>query len=315
MYFDTDNVQKQDNQQPEIKNEDTTAIQTDTNQTDEVQTDEKGFSTEELNDPNKIKVTISDTTTPIVVLFGPPSCGKTMTLVRLARYLQNQGYTVKPEKSFRPSYDKNYIEMCNGFNTKIYSDDAAESTKNINFMLIRVFLGSRPICQILEGPGEYYFDPKKPADPFPKYVNAIINSNNRKLWAVLLEPDETNTRMDTPQRALYTQKIAKLKSRLRPMDKVMFVLNKVDETLFVRTPGNIDYGQAKRQVEQWYQNIFEPFKNVNPITKLWKPYNCDFIAFQTGDFSKANDGTLTFQEGSDIYPRNLWQLITKKLKG
>ena len=91
MYFDTDNVQKQDNQQPEIKNEDTTAIQTDTNQTDEVQTDEKGFSTEELNDPNKIKVTISDTTTPIVVLFGPPSCGKTMTLVRLARYLQNQG--------------------------------------------------------------------------------------------------------------------------------------------------------------------------------------------------------------------------------
>ena len=43
----------------------------------------QGLSVEELRDPNKISVTIADKDAPIVVLFGPPACGKTMTLVRL----------------------------------------------------------------------------------------------------------------------------------------------------------------------------------------------------------------------------------------
>lgn len=51
----------------------------------------KGLSEEELNDVNKIRITINDSSAPVVVLFGPASCGKTMTLVRLSRYLQGQG--------------------------------------------------------------------------------------------------------------------------------------------------------------------------------------------------------------------------------
>lgn len=34
------------------------------------------MSSEELNDANKIKVTIADYKTPLVVFFGPPACGK-----------------------------------------------------------------------------------------------------------------------------------------------------------------------------------------------------------------------------------------------
>ena len=103
-----------------------------------MQVTEAGMSMEELNDANKIKVTIADYKTPLVVFFGPPACGKTMTLIRLTRYLQGKGYTIEPVTSFRPTYDKNYSDMCANFDSMIGSEDAAPSTSKINFMLVQV---------------------------------------------------------------------------------------------------------------------------------------------------------------------------------
>ena len=75
-----------------------------------------GLSSEEINDPNKINIEISDHNAPIVVLFGQPACGKTMTLVRMTRYLISQGYSVDPVREFRPNYDVNYTKNCEDFN-------------------------------------------------------------------------------------------------------------------------------------------------------------------------------------------------------
>lgn len=274
-----------------------------------------GMSAEELNDANKIAVTIADYKTPLVILFGPPSCGKTMTLIRLTRYLQSRGYSVQPVTSFRPAYDRNYSDMCSNFDSMINSEDAARTTSKINFMLVQVIYQGKTICQILEGPGEYYFKPEDPAAKFPKYVNAIISSQNRKIWAIIVEPDKTNKRMDVEARRNYVAKIRSLKTRIKPTDKVIFVYNKIDETPFVLGPGNIKYGEAMQNTEYLYPHIFVPFTNQNPITRLWKPYNFDFVAFQTGDYSEAADGTLTFQEGDDIYPRKLWNIILKRVRG
>ena len=159
-----------------------------------------GMTLEEISDPSKIKVSIADYDTPFVVLFGPPSCGKTMTLVRLARYLRKQTYTVEIVRSFRPAYDNKYKELCDNFDKLIESDEAAKSTADINFMLVKVFYRSKPICQILEAPGEAYFMPSEPNKDFPRYVNAIINHNNRRIWIVLVEPDSTNANMDDEAR-------------------------------------------------------------------------------------------------------------------
>lgn len=279
------------------------------------QVSDSGMSYEELNDANKIKVNIADYKTPLVVFFGPPACGKTMTLVRLTRYLQSKGYTIEPVTSFRPTYDKNYRDMCKNFDAMIGSEDAAKSTKKINFMLVQVLKEGKPQCQILEGPGEYYFSPENPNAKFPKYVNAIISSKNRKIWAIMVEPDNTNTRMDVEARRQYVNKLKELKTKIVPKDKVMFIFNKIDETPFVISPGNIKYAQALQHTDFLYPNIFVKFKNENPITKLWKPYNFDFVAFQTGDFSEAADGTLTFEQGPDAYPKKLWEFIERRLKG
>lgn len=70
-----------------------------------------------------------------------------------------------------------------------------------------------------------------------------------------------------------------------------------------------------REVEDLYPNIFAEFRNMNPISKLWKSYNCDFLPFQTGTYTKASDGEQTFTPSSDIYPRQLWELIYKHVRG
>ncbi len=272
----------------------------------------KGLSEEELNDPNEINITISDLNTPIVVLFGPPACGKTMTLVRLTRYQRKINLRVVPVENFRPSTDRHYKEMCDEFSKMVNSDQAASSTQNISFMLVRVLDESgRPICQILEAPGEYYYNPNNDKEPnveFPRYVNAIKNSTNRKIWCYIVEP-----KWNAGQHALnYVEKIKKLKSNMRAADKAIFVMNKADLTPFVYAPGQINKAQAEREISNLYPGIFVPFikKGILGSSKNYK-----FVPFHTGDYNSLQNGGYSFQEGPDEYPRELWQTIFKLVKG
>lgn len=278
---------------------------------DNSNTESKGLSYDELNDPNKINVTIADKSTPIVILYGPAQCGKTMTLVRMTRFLRDQGYKINPIRTFRPSYDKNYEGICDNFDEMIDSDDAARSTERINFMLVEVLKKGRRICQILEAPGEYYFNRKTPNAPYPSFVNTIINDQSRKIWCVIVEPNW----FDTSDRRNYVTRIAKLKQRMRPTDKTVFIFNKIDKTEFVISRGRVNITQARREIgNNLYPGLFTAFKNDNPITKFFQEYKCDFVPFQTGDYTETTNG-YNFQEGPEEYPRQLWAVINKHIKG
>lgn len=270
-----------------------------------------GLSSEEYNDPNSIRVTVADSNTPIVILYGPPSCGKTMTLVRMTRYLVSQGYTVVPEKTFRPTYDDNYRQLCENFNEMINSNNAATSTTNISFMLVKVLKNGKPVCQLLEAPGEYYFKPDDPNRQYPAYVHEIINSNNRKVWAVMVEPDWN----DSVPRANYVTRIRNLKSMMSSRDKVLFIYNKIDLTPYVYGVGKINTAEAIKDVQNKYPNIFVPFLNLNPITKWFKKYNCEFVPFMTGNYSQKMSGGSTYTEGHQVYAQNLWNVMLKFIIG
>ena len=275
-----------------------------------------GLSQSEYDDPNSIVVTIADQNVPIVVLFGPTECGKTMTLIRLTRFLQKYGYRVSPIRSFRPAADAHYAKMCEGYNELVHSSNAAQGTEMISFMLVEVLdKNGRRICQILEAPGEYYFNPKKPNNPFPAYVNTIINSNNRKIWIYMVEPDWK----DSSDRSGYVSRIHHLKTMMRGQDKAIFLYNKVDKSNFVISPGRVNIAGVKNDISNMYPGIFTPFVNEVPISKWLKPYLCELVPFSNGMFTEASraDGSayLTYQQGVDEYPQMLWNTIMKKIRG
>lgn len=271
-----------------------------------------GLSSEEINDPNKINIEISDHNAPIVVLFGQPACGKTMTLVRMTRYLISQGYSVDPVHEFRPNYDVNYTRICEDFNVMMNEDDAAKTTSKISFMLVRVSKKGRTICQILEAPGEYYFNPQAPNAPFPRYFSAITASPNRKIWCLFVEPKWGNL----SDRNNYVSRIDALRRRMRAKDSTIIVYNKIDDTKFlIDGDGHVNMADAKRDINNRYPNIFDRFKETTPIVSWFSPYRCEFVPFQTGDYPTTADGTKGFEQGPDVFPRRLWKIIMTKVRG
>ncbi len=270
-------------------------------------------------DPNKIPVNIKDQKTPLVILFGPPACGKTMALVRLTRYLRKEmegtKYSVKPDDTFRPQNDARYQNLCTNFDDMISSPSAALSTGVVDYMLVKVLSNGTPFCQILEGPGELYFDPNQPNAEYPAYLNYIIGSKNRKVWVIMVEPESTSANMTNELRYEFVEKIKKLRRNIRRGDSVIILLNKIDKTDFYNDQGKVNGTVAKKDVMNTYINLFDTFKNNIPIYKWLKHYNCDFAIFQTGTFPKAEDGTITYQPGPEIYPKKLWELLEKRIKG
>lgn len=266
---------------------------------------------ENLNDPNSIKVNITDSFTPIVVLYGPPACGKTMTLVRLTRYLISQGYTVAPDRTFRPAADSHYRKLCDNFDETIYSDNAALSTTQMTFMLVTVMKNGKPICQILEAPGELYFN-GDPNAPYPPYVHAVLNSSNRKVWAVMIEPNW----LDQADRSKYCTRIAQFKANMTTKDKVLFIFNKIDTLQgLVTGVGKVNTKQAIITAQNQYPNIFVPFKNDHIISKFYREYNCEFVPFTTGSYSRQMSGGHQYTPSHEAYAHRLWDTILKQIRG
>ena len=169
-------------------------------------------------------VHVRDTATPIIFLFGPPSSGKTMTLVRLYRYLNSINTNIKPNKSFVSNDGGEYVSRCKNFHDDAMSDLAAEATKGVNFMLLDIWDNGTKICQILESPGEGLFEPDpKKKKTFPnRFVSSIMSSNNRKVYVFILEPNYK----DGATRVRYKKRIAEVRKKMKKKDKAIFLFIK-----------------------------------------------------------------------------------------
>jgi hypothetical protein len=278
----------------------------------EIESPVSGLTEEEEKDPNRIQVAITDPA-PVIILFGARTSGKTMTLIRLTRYLRQNGFKVEPDRIFRPSSSTHYQRMCDEFDATIGGNDIAnEGTSTISFMLVKVMnANGEPICQILEAPGEHYFDADYPDRPFPNYINEICSINNLKTWVFIVEKDWK----DSGTRNKYAQKIIKLNSIIDSKDKIIFTCHKVDKHPALFNNGQPNVKQFFKEIKNQYPGIFENYQNLNPITRFFRTYRFDFVPFSAGIFNQTNDGGQTFNQGKDRYPASLWAAIQKSVRG
>lgn len=297
--LDRDSVQETDTKTDIIQEEETTV-----SDTTEMNTKKK-----EVND---VRITITDDKTPIVILFGPPACGKTMTLIRLSHYLNTQHYSITPDRKFRPSDDQDYKHLCDKFEKDLNNNTAADANNNMDFMLVKVHRrGEGNICQILEAAGELYFKPDEPKKKYPVYLNQIGQAKNRKIWVIFLDPELENN----VTREAYVDRIKGLYGKtIATTDRVIFLGNKADTADDLIRNRIINAKKYREYLSSktgggLYPEVFDTFKEEHFFKRIFKPYKCDFLPFSTGSYDEDNTQVV---DGDDTYPEKLWNMILKR---
>ncbi len=262
-----------------------------------------------------IQVNLTDTRSPIVFLFGAKSGGKTMTLIRLAKYLRPLGYKLLVDSNFCNIWE--YKENKSKFNKMLDTEFAMKGTNYNDFLLIKVLDNNgNTVCQILEGAGEDYFPltvegGSRSQIAFPKYMAKLFASTNKKIWMFLTEPDWEEDRSEYVNRIDYC-----VKNFMSNKDKCIIIYNKVDTTPFA-VGDKVNKKAAMNQCNGEYPLLFSKFRNHSPLPEfLVSKYSCEFIPFSTGTYGKAPQGAdIPYTPSKEMYPRMLWDTIKKCIKG
>lgn len=263
--------------------------------------------------------TIVNNTVPVVVFVGPPSSGKSMILVRLAKYLRNQGYTIKTDPTFLNTID--YQHDCEEFNDKLNTSIALDGS--VKFLLVNVYKEGREIAKLLEAPGEDFYttDPEKIRGGknmrIEPYLSTIMTSTNPKSYVMLLDLDsDISFRNDGYHRQSYSQRLLDFYGNIDlDRDKVILLYNKIDKTTFGNIHGCSDVDGARDDAKLYYPSLFATMV-ISRFGGFIKASNFSFKTFCTGMFSKQTDNIgnvyQTYNEAGDVYPRDLWKEIISK---
>lgn len=268
-------------------------------------------NTSEYPEPpsDDISVCIADNITPIVMLMGPTGVGKTMTMVRLVQYLKRQGCFAEPDRHFRYRRDSRYEQLCDSFQECINGVYAANRTKRLDSMLIKIMdKYGQSVLQIVDVAGEFYYN-EYDSMSIPPFLSQILHSSNPFIWVIMIEPYWR----DSAQRKRYVETIQRFKSQFfSPEDKVILVCNKTDKLPFFHSKNKIPIYPLLNQIREEYPGLLEMVVNTNPITRLFRRYSCSIVPFSTGVYPPTYDGRMKYIPSSQNFPNLLWKELTKK---
>lgn len=248
------------------------------------------------------KIFIADHESPLAVLIGPPSIGKTMILVRLSRFLHEEGYIIQPDCFFRPSHDTRYLKTCRYFEKQLLSPFASTSTKDS--LLVNIYKSGSKKLQMIDMPGEIFFDPltSKPHDLTP-LISTILSTNVPHIWIIVIELGWK----DLKARKRYIETIQKYYKLFGNPDKVIILCNKIDNQPYMLEHDSISIKDLIKYIRNEYPELLPLFENKNPITHLFFKYNCTILPFSTGSYSKSSDNNIIYIPSVKDFPLRLWK--------
>lgn len=264
---------------------------------------------------------ITDTKTPIIIVVGPATSGKSMIMVRIGKYLFEQGYSIKPDYNYLNT--AKYVQDCNEFMKCMNSNDAMPGNVTDLLIQIRNESGAK-VAQYLEAPGEVYFNPANPDAQPPDYLQHICSGEvpNKKVFIYLLDFDSSiehhrSFRADSEMRNAYAKRLIDvMKPLAQNKDKFILLYNKIDKTDYGTIHMIKDKAAAELEAKQNYGYVFNNLKKkilggfiTFPIYK--------FLTFSTGFFSDYTDDEgnpkKKYNISGDIYPQLLWNEIIRKI--
>lgn len=277
--------------------------------------DEEDFEEQVIKkDYNSVKIQITKQT-PMVVFWGAGASGKTMAIVRLTKYLNTIGHSVKPIPNFRD--DTDYARLCDKFDELVMSPIAAKGNDDMDFMMLNVLdKNNNDVCQLLEAPGEAFFTPNNPNNVLPKYLNTILTNHLPKIYIFFLEIDW----QDDLIRKRYADKIVTFCNNIRSSDKIIILCNKANnqqQNFFKGTPQTEKFRHTLRHQ---YESVFNKLGgNKGGFFSMFKSesHKYDFIVFSSALFNQdlIDKKIQHISDEADFYPRNLWNAILKGVKG
>lgn len=244
----------------------------------------------------EISIKKFDKQAPIIIPFAPVYFGKTCLLQRLICYLQNKGYSVNFDACSMTQH------ICDEYMRSIYSRCSPCSTAIP--IQGKILWQGHIMAQFIDFPGAFLYDSHNPRKP--SALKEVLASSNKKIWLFLLDLDVLNGEFE---RVSYSERISEVAGYISSNDKIIIVVNKTD-IYSTSLKSKEDLIQA---IYRQYPTVLNCFKNQNPVTNLWRPFNCDIIPFTAGLFCRTYDNKEVFQPGLDTYPKQLWKAISKGL--
>lgn len=218
---------------------------------------------------------------PILIPFHTPTAGCTMMMGRLCQWLVMQGYTISGDIS------------------PLFDNIALPPTKNTSCISICRY--GKHMINMMDFSGKDCLCTKENSVCFGK----ILQYPNKKIWLFVLDLSLKNEYV----RNTYVKRVLETKTLITPDDRVIFVATKVD---MLKIHCDLGVKNIFREIQFLYQGVFNAFRNTNPITRLFRLYNFDFVPFSAGTFTNMGEGVI-YNKGDDIYPRYLWKIVQKNM--
>jgi hypothetical protein len=275
-------------------------------------------------DARNIRIaSLGDANTPIVMMFGPANSGKTVALLRLAKFFSDKYGEVIADRAFRDDeyYKQVLCEEFQAFLTQVRPNRPI-NTPDADFAAVdfqeRGTTEGR-MCKFVEVPGEHLFNPQRPDNDQTThpYLYEICTHPARKIILItipLVDPRQNAAgALTDPEFLRYCAVIQRFfVTSLNPKrDRMIFVITKADEqTGMIGNSVQPNVTAFRRAL------MARPGFAAVESTLRRQRHGIKVVPFSAGRVVPSAPGSPdAFIFGDDAWPQRLWDELSGEIRG